>query len=202
MAHRSPPATFGATITSTGVHFALWSETATAAWVSIFDDEGTREIDRIALERGPADIFQGTVPGIDPGTRYGFRTDGPYDPARGLWFDPAKLLMDPHALAIDRPYHYDAQLAARREAEIDSAPLMPKAIVTALPPPLPTKPPLFAPGGLIYEISVRSFTMRHPDVPEALRGTVAALAHPAIIAHLKKIGVAAVELMPITAWID
>jgi glycogen operon protein len=202
MAHATPPEKFGATVTPDGVHFALWSETATAAWVSIFDASGETEVDRIALARGPADIFQGMVPGIGAGTRYGFRTDGPYDPAHGNWFDPAKLLMDPHAYAIDRPYHYDSQLAAPRDAAIDTAPLMPKAIVADLPQPVPARPPIFTAGGLFYEVSVRAFTMRHPDVPEEQRGTIAALAHPSIIAHLKKIGVTAIELMPITAWID
>ncbi len=197
----SVPPRFGATIVAEGVHFALWSECADAAWVSIFDVED-RETHRIALERGPADIFQGVVPGLREGARYGFRTDGPYDPAIGNWFDPMKLLADPHAIAIDRPYAYDARLAARREAAIDTAPLMPKAIVTALPAPLPHRPPLLAPGGLIYEVNVRGFTMLHPAIPEAQRGTIAALAHPAIIDHLRKIGVGAIELMPVTAWID
>ena len=197
----SPPARFGATIAGDGVHFALWSETAEAAWVSIFDADD-RETARIALERGPADIFQATVPGLGEGARYGFRTDGPYDPGRGLWFDPAKLLADPYAVAIDRPYRYDARLAAPREEGIDTAPLMPKGIVTALPDPLPHLPPLFSPGGLIYEVNVRGFTRLHPAIPEAQRGTIAALAHPAIIAHLRKIGVGAVELMPVAAWID
>ncbi|WP_235398996.1 glycogen debranching protein GlgX [Sphingomonas sp. SRS2] len=196
-----PPERFGATITSDGVHFALWSETATAAWVSIFDADDA-EIDRVALERGPADIFQAVVPGLGEGTRYGFRTDGPYEPSQGDWFDPAKLLADPHAVTIDRPYAYDARLGARRDEAIDTAPLMPKAVVSALPAPVPHRPPSFIPGGLIYEVNVRGFTMLHPEIPQKQRGTIAALCHPAIIAHLRKIGVTAIELMPITAWID
>lgn len=198
----APPERFGATVTTEGVHFALWSETATAAWVSIFDDQGEAELQRIPLQRGPADIFQATVPGIGAGTRYGFRADGPHDRAQGHWFDPAKLLADPYALAIDRPYSYDPRFAAPREAGIDTAPMMPKGIVTALPAPLPHQAPRFGPGGLIYEVNVRGFTMLHPDVPERQRGTIAALAHPAIVAHFKAMGVGAVELMPITAWID
>lgn len=196
------PEHFGATITSDGVHFALWSESAAAAWVSIFDDSGDAEIERAPMVRGPADIFQVAIPGLKEGTRYGYRTDGPYDPSRGDWFDPAKLLADPYAVAIDRPYVYDPRLAARRDEGFDTAPLMPKAIVTALPPPMPHHLPLFAPGGLIYEVNVRGFTKLHPDIPEVERGTIGAIAHPAVIAHLKKISVAAIELMPITAWID
>ena len=79
---------------------------------------------------------------------------------------------------------------------------MPKAIVQDLPPPIAPPPPVFKPGGLIYEVPVRAFTLLHPDVPVALRGTVAALAHPAILDHLTRLGVDAVELMPIAAWID
>ncbi|WP_340317672.1 glycogen debranching protein GlgX [Rhizorhabdus argentea] len=199
---RHPPQRFGATITPQGVHFALWSETASTAWVSIFDAEADVEIDRIPLERGPADIFQATVPGLGAGARYGFRTDGPYDPAHGLWFDPSKLLADPYAIAIDRPYSYDVRLAAPRDAAIDTAPLMPKAIVTALPSPVEHRLPCFRAGGLIYEVNVRGFTKLHPDIPEPQRGTIAALSHPAIVEHLKAIGVGAIELMPITAWID
>lgn len=198
----SPPERFGAIPTAAGVHFALWSECATAAWVSIFDDSGEIETGRFPLERGPTDIFQGLIPGLIEGTRYGFRCDGPYDKAKGHWFDPAKLLTDPHALAIDRPYIHDPRLAAPREAEIDTAPLMPKAIVTALPSSIPHRSPNFPPGGLIYAVNVRGFTRLHPDIPAALRGTIAALAHPAIIAHLKALGVGAIELMPVTAWID
>ena len=197
-----PPERFGATLSAQGVHFALWSETASAAWVSIFDDAGETELDRVVLERGPADIFQASISGLRAGARYGFRTDGPYDQAAGHWFDPMKLLADPYAVTIDRPYAYDPRLGATRDAGIDTAPLMPKAIVTALPDPIPHQPPRFAPGGLIYEVNVRGFTMLHPDVPQDQRGTLKALAHPAIIRHLKAIGVGAVELMPVTAWID
>jgi glycogen operon protein len=198
----TPPSRFGATLIANGVHFALWSESATAAWVSIFDETGDKEVGRLALRRGPADVFQLTVPGLGEGARYGFRCDGRYDPEQGFWFDPNKLLTDPHAIAIDRPYHYDARLAAPRDAEIDTAPLMPKAIATALPAPLDPRTPVFTPGGLIYEINVRAFTWLHPDIPETQRGTISALTHPAIIAHLRMLGVGAVELMPIAAWID
>ena len=156
------------------------------------------------MHRGEGDVFSLHVAGIGTGARYGFRADGPYDPARGLWFDPAKLLVDPYALAIDRPYRHDPALAAPRGAGVDTAPLVPKAIVAAAQPESqePPAPPLFRPGGFIYELSVRAFTMRHPDVPEAERGTLRGLARPAVVAHLQRLGVDAVELLPITAWID
>lgn len=192
----------GATITRDGIRFAAWSSSARRLWVSIFDDTGTRETDRLELQPDGEGVFALSVAGLAGGTRYGFRADGDYAPERGLWFDPDKLLTDPYAIEIDRPYQYHWRLTAKRNEGADTAQLMPKAIAVASPKVVPAKPPLFKPGGLIYELNVRSFTRLHPDVPEAQRGTIAALAHPAIIEHLKKIGVSAVELMPVTAWID
>lgn len=179
--------------------FSVWSGAADRVWFCRFD--GMRET-RVPLVRDLNGVFSAAIPGLAPGDRYGLRADGPWAPEAGLRFDPAKLLVDPHAVALDGPFAWNPRLAAPREAGIDTAPLVPKAIVTALPPARPAPPPLFRPGGLIYEIPVRPFTILHPDVPAALRGTVAALAHPAVIDHLTRLGVDAVELMPITAWID
>ncbi|ESX56354.1 glycogen-debranching protein [Mesorhizobium sp. LSHC422A00] len=192
----------GATVTPEGIRFAAWSSSARRLWVSIFDDTGAREIDRLELQPEGESVHALFVAGLAAGTRYGFRADGEYAPERGLWFDPDKLLTDPYAVEIDRPYQHHWRLAARRNEGTDTAPLMPKTVARALPKPLPDKAPLFQPGGLIYELNVRSFTRLHPDVPQAQRGTIAALAHPAILEHLRKIGVSAVELMPVTAWID
>lgn len=193
-------AQFGAHAQADGVRFSVWSGAAERAWLSLFDDHD-RETSRMEMTRGGGEVFSLFVPGLKAGARYGFRADGPYDPQSGLWFDPDKLLVDPYALEIDRPYRYDTRLAAPRGEGGDTAPLMPKTVVCNLPD-LPLRPPLFEPGGLIYEISVRAFTMRHPEVPEAQRGTLCALAHPAIIDHLRALRVSAVELMPITAWMD
>ncbi|MBC2668097.1 glycogen debranching protein GlgX [Novosphingobium piscinae] len=153
---------------------------------------------QLAMERDGPDWVR-DVPAAGPGTRYGLRADGPYAPAEGLWFDPAKLLVDPRAVALDQRFRYDPRLGERG---VDTAALVPKAVVTGPLPVLPAAPPVFTRGGLVYEINVRAFTMLHPDVPEGLRGTVAALAHPAVLAHLRKLQVGAVELMPIVAWID
>ena len=183
------------------MRFSVWSGGAESLSVCLFDT-ADGEITRIPLERGDDGRFSTLIEGLGAGARYGLRADGPYDPDAGLWFDPAKLLVDPYAVAIDRPFAYDPRLGHRREHAPDTAVLMPKAVVTALPDPVAPLPPVFRPGGLIYEIAVRPFTMLHPDVPPTLRGTVAALAHPAILDHLTRLGVAAVELMPITAWID
>jgi glycogen operon protein len=192
----------GATINGDGVRFALRSAHAERAFVGLFDAAGETETARVELTRLGGDLFGAQVPGVAAGTRYGFRADGPYDPAQGQWFDPSKLLMDPYAIRIDRPYRYDPALGAPRAGGHDTAALMPKAIVEALAAPVAPPPPVLKSGGFIYELHVRSFTMLHPDVPAEERGTVAALAHPAVIDHLKRLGVDAVELMPVTAWID
>ncbi|NUS68080.1 MAG: glycogen debranching protein GlgX, partial [Ensifer adhaerens] len=139
-----------------------------------------------------------TVADAPKGTRYGFRADGVYSPDHGLWFDPSKLLVDPYAIELDRPFRHDPRLTIFGE---DTADLVPKAIVTEVKA-AKVKAPLFRAGGLVYEIAVNPFTILHPDVPEAKRGTVAALAEPVIIEHLKRLGVSAIELMPIVAWID
>jgi len=134
-----------------------------------------------------------------PGTRYGLRAHGTWAPEHGLWFDPAKLLVDPRAVELDRPFAYSPALSA---FGVDTSALVPRAVMPGALPDMPRAAPCFRRGGLIYEVNVRGLTMLHPDVPEARRGTVAALAHPAVLAHLEKLHVSAVELMPITAWID
>ncbi|MBX3568946.1 MAG: glycogen debranching protein GlgX [Rhizobiaceae bacterium] len=190
----------GARLTGKGTDFAVWSGAAERLWLCLFD--GERETDRIAMTPDDSGTWSVSVPGVPEGARYGFRADGPCDPANGQWFDPDKLLVDPYAVAIDRPYVYDARLAARRGQGADTAALMPKAVVTRLPRAVKAQPPVYREGGLIYELQVRGFTRLHPDIPEQERGTVGALAHPAVIDHLVKLNVSAVELMPVTAWID
>ena len=139
------------------------------------------------------------LPGDLTGTRYGYRAHGRYEPQQGLWFDPAKLLVDPYAVALDRRFVQHPILAQFGE---DTASIVPRAVVPGPLPKVPPLPPQFQRGGLIYELNVAGFTALHPDVPEAQRGTIAALAHPAVIGHLQKLHVSAVELMPIIAWID
>ncbi|RUW71681.1 glycogen debranching enzyme GlgX, partial [Mesorhizobium sp. M4B.F.Ca.ET.049.02.1.2] len=152
----------GATITNEGIRFAAWSSSARRLWVSIFDDAGEREIDRLELEPEGEGLRALLVTGLASGTRYGFRADGDYTPERGLWFDPEKLLTDPYAIEIDRPYQFNWRLAAKRNEGADTAALMPKAVVVALPQPAALLPPVLKPGGLIYELNVRSFTRLHP----------------------------------------
>ena len=137
------------------------------------------------------------VKGIKPGTRYGFRVEGPWAPELGLRFDSAKLLVDPYAWALDQPFVYDNALSLRGQ---DTATLTPKCVAGAELPDVTRL--AYRKPGFIYELSVRAFTKLHPDVPQAKRGTVAALAEPAVINHMKNIGVDTIELMPIAAWID
>jgi glycogen operon protein len=187
----------GVVLTPQGADFAVWSRNAEKIELCLFDASGEKETARVAMERD-GDVHRASVDGVGAGSRYGYRAFGTYDPDRGLWFDPSKLLADPYAKQFDRPFHHDPRLGLFGEETQD---LMPKAVIVRDIMAEPRKP-LFKPGGLVYEIAVKPFTILHPDVPKRQRGTVAALAHPSVIAHLKRIGVDAVELMPITAWID
>jgi glycogen operon protein len=149
------------------------------------------------LTRREGDIHFMFVEGVAEGQHYGLRAAGPYDPAAGHHFDHHKLLLDPYARAISAAFQYAPRLS-RHGAETTH--LVPKAIVMADMPATPLRTP--HQPGLIYELNVRGFTMRHPDVPDAKRGTIAALAEPAIIKHFKSVGADTIELMPIAAWID
>ncbi len=188
----------GAIHTENGTEFTVYSRHASQIDLCLFDDTGEKETARLPMRRGEDDVHRLTHAQTGPGTRYGFRAQGIYAPEHGLWFDPAKLLLDPYATEIDRPFRHDPSLYA---FGAETGAIMPKAILSEHET-VKRQPPCFAKGGLIYELAVKSFTQLHPDVPDGIRGTVAALAHPAILAHLKKIGVDAVELMPITSWID
>jgi glycogen debranching enzyme len=190
----------GYEIIGKNTRFSVYSSTAKQIWLCLFDATGVTETARIDMLRDDG-VFNVTVAHLKPGQLYGYRADGTYDPDQGLFHDPDKLLADPYATRFDRPWIYDPRLSAPRAEEINTAPLVPKSVLEK-PVYKKPKPPLFKAGGLIYEANVRALTMLHPDVPEIDRGTVRALAHPAIIAHLAKIGVDAIELMPVTAWID
>ncbi|MFC3441689.1 glycogen debranching protein GlgX [Sphingobium rhizovicinum] len=190
----------GPTVQAQGTRFTVWSPDASQLWLCLFDAQD-RET-RLPMLRDAEGYWHVEAAGVGVGARYGLRADGHYDPGAGLWFDPDKLLIDPYAQATDRAFVYDPLLAAPRGEGVDTASLMPKGVVMDALPPMPMASPCFDPGGLVYEVQVRGFTMLHPDVPEAQRGTIAALAHPAVIAHLKALHVSAIELMPINAWID
>ena len=186
---------YGAHATPAATSFTVRAPMAEAVDLCLFAGEAEQR--HAMVRRG--DDWHLTVPGDLSGGRYGYRAHGLYVPERNLWFDPAKLLVDPYALELDRRF---IQRPALAQHGVDTAPLVPRAIVTAPLPVVPHEPPRFARAGLIYEVNVRAFTLLQPEVPEELRGTVAALAHPAILAHLRKLRVSAVELMPIVAWLD
>jgi glycogen operon protein len=185
----------GARFEGGGTRFAVRAPLAFQVWLCLFDGDAetrhamTREGDEWLLE----------LPGDLAGTRYGYRAAGDWSPEQGRWFDQAKLLVDPYAVELDRRFVQHPSLA---EFGIETGGIVPRAIVPATTRSVPPQPPRFAHGGLIYELNVRAYTKLHPEVPEALRGTVGALAHPAVLAHFQKLHVAAVELMPIIAWID
>ncbi|WP_374413203.1 glycogen debranching protein GlgX [Novosphingobium colocasiae] len=185
----------GAWIDQGATHFAVRAPAARALWLCLFDGG---EEQRVAMTR-QGECWTVSLPGELAGQRYGFRADGEWNPDAGLWFDAAKLLVDPYAVELDRRFVQDPRLA---QYGADTAAIVPAAIVPAPRVAIAPSAPCFTPGGLIYEVNVRGFTMLHPDVPHALRGTVAALAHPTVIAHLKALHVTAVELMPVIAWLD
>ena len=195
------PAPLGVHHDGRGVNVAVFSAHADAVFFCIF--ENNNEVARLPLPARTGEVFHGHIGGVGVGTRYGLRAAGPWDPAHGHRFNLSKLLVDPFAQSIDRPFRLHAALfdGAAPNAT-DSAPFVPKAIVE-------TPNSAAAPDArfewdrqVIYELHVRGFTKLHPDIPEPQRGTFAGLAHPAAIAHLRRLGVTTVELMPTAAWID
>ncbi|KQO71774.1 glycogen debranching protein [Methylobacterium sp. Leaf87] len=206
------PAPLGAHFGGRGVNFALFSQNATAVDLCLFEPGERLETRRIRLPCRTDDVWHGHLRGVFPGQLYGYRVHGPWDPACGHRFNPAKLLLDPYAREIQgRIRWHDALYGHRRgllrEDQIDrrdSAAYMPRGVVTAPEVPDLAIHPVRRPVSqtVIYEAHVKALTQLHPDVPEAARGTYAALAHPAIIEHLLKLGVTAVELLPIQAFAD
>ncbi|MGE0006254.1 MAG: glycogen debranching protein GlgX [Parvibaculaceae bacterium] len=188
-------ASLGVTLDGGGADIAVFSRHAARIEVCLFDDDD-RETRRVPLDR-QGDVHRGHLAGVGEGQRYGLRAHGPWAPESGHGFDPAKLLVDPYARRLDRPFAHRAELMERGA---ETAPFMPKAVIerpAAAAPRARRDPP-----GIVYEIAVKAFTRRHPQVPETLRGTVAALGHAAAIEYLKKLGVDTVELMPLAAFID
>jgi len=197
----------GATWDGTGTNFALFSEVATRVELCLFDEHGT-EI-RCDLPEVDGFVWHGYLPGIGPGQRYGFRVHGPYEPHRGHRCNPAKLLLDPYAKAIEGEVRWHESLFSYRLGDPDafndddSAPYMPKNVVVNpffdwgddRPPKTPYH------ETVIYEAHVKGLTIAHPDIPERLRGTYAGLAHPVMIDHLLDLGVTAVELMPVHQFV-
>ncbi|GEJ55308.1 glycogen debranching protein GlgX [Anaeromyxobacter diazotrophicus] len=206
------PHPLGATADGEGVNFAVYSSGAERVEICLFDErDPRRELRRVVLGEETAHVWHGYVPGLRPGALYGVRAFGPYEPKRGLRYNGNKLLVDPYARAITGEVDFRQPVFAYQLGQSDdtfddrdSAAGMPKAVVMGdgfdwegdAPPDHPLH------QSIIYEVHLRGFTMRHPGVPEPLRGTYAGFAHPAAIEHLKRLGVTAVELLPVHEFTD
>ena len=185
-----------------GTTFRLWSEHAEAVELCLFDPDGAER--HIPLAPGPDGVWAADVAGVGEGQRYGYRVHGPFEPERGHRFNPAKLLLDPYTRLVEAPItlrgeHFSHGDSRRGPDRRDSAPFTPKGLVQRPLPPIDEteRPNVPLAESVIYELHVKSFTRLHPDIPEPLRGTYAGLAHPAAIAHLRALGVSAVELLPV-----
>jgi isoamylase len=194
----------GATYDGTGTNFAILSEVAERVELCLFDDDG-RET-RVPLPVKTDFCWHGYLPGVGPGQRYGFRVHGPWAPDQGHLCLPEKLLLDPYAKAVAGALDWhDAFLARLPDApegepnRDDSAPFCPKSVVvdTAFDWGDDRSPATPLRDAVIYEVHVKGFTFRNPDIPQELRGTYAGLGHPAAIEHLRRLGVTAVELLPV-----
>jgi len=200
------PYPLGATWDGAGTNFALFSEVARGVELCLVDDDGEH---RVELTEVDGFVWHGYLPDVGPGQRYGYRVHGPYEPAKGHRCNPAKLLLDPYGKAVDGPVRWHESLFGYRFSDpsrinkADSAPYMPTNVVINpffdwgddRPPRTPYH------GTVIYEAHVRGLTLRHPDIPADERGTYAGLAHPAVIEHLTRLGVTAVELMPVHQFV-
>jgi glycogen operon protein len=202
----------GTEYTGEGTHFGVFSENAAAIELCLFSDDGAEEVARIELPTREGSIFSGYMPGIRPGQLYGYRAHGAYEPTQGHRFNPNKLLLDPYARQIsgqikwdDALWGYDVQSGDDLTFDDrDSAPFMVKSVV---------QDPDFDWEGddairrpwtetIVYEAHVRGLTMTHPDVPDAVRGTYAGMVSEPILAHLKRLGVTTIELLPCQFFLD
>jgi glycogen operon protein len=202
------PFPLGAHPEAGGVRFAVASSVADAVDLCLIGEDGSEH--RIGLTERTFGIWHCLVPGVTPGQRYGYRVHGPYEPARGLRCNPAKLLVDPHARRITgRVTDIDATLGYRgdprtgRPSHVDSLGHVPLSVVASPGGPhTGTKPDTPFEETVLYELHVRGFTRRHPDVPPHQRGTYLGLTHPSVLDHLVRLGVTAVELMPVHTFVD
>ena len=194
------PFPLGATADESGTNFAVASGVADGMVLCLFDEAGMET--QIQLRDYDAGVWHGFVPGIRPGQAYGYRATGPYEPARGVRCNPAKLLLDPYARAISGSVTFGPDVLGHAEGDpdtpspADSAASVPRSLVVA------GDAFNWSDTGhvrhrfsdtIIYELHVKGFTMRHPGIPPELRGTYAGLGHEAAIAHLLNLGVTAAE---------
>lgn len=202
------PEPLGATIVSGGVNFAVWAPESDRVELCLLDDDGAHwNVDLPGFTKG---VYHGFIPEIGPGQRYGFRVHGAWQPEKGLRFNPAKLLIDPYAKAITGELKFHEAIFGHIGNDttvfnsMDSSPFVPNSVVVDdsydwEDDKLPRIP---LANTVIYEAHVVSLTKTHPEIPEHLRGTYAGMAHPAVISHLKNLGVTTVELLPIHHWLS
>ena len=205
------PYPLGATPKKLGTNFALFSETATGVSVCFFDETG-QETDRVALKERDAYVWHGMIRDIKPGQQYGYRVEGPWDPNQGHRFNANKLLVDPYAKAIAGQVDWKAPIFPYDVTSGDELKFDDQDDAAGVPKSIVIKdkfdwsddcsPETALSDSVIYEVHVGGFTKTNPDVPENLRGTYAGLASDASIAYLKKLGVTAVELLPVHHFID
>ncbi len=208
------PYPLGATWDGKGANFAIFSENATGVELCLFDaDDPSIETDRIPLHEVTAHVWHAYLPGIGPGQLYGYRVQGPYEPANGLRFNPNKLLVDPYAKAITGRVDWSAPVFGFNTADDnrdlsfdaeDDAWGVPKGVVIDEGYDWEGDQLLRIPwqDSIIYETHVKGFSIQNPAVPEALRGTYAGLAHPASLEYLTSLGITAVELLPVQTFLD
>ncbi|HET8598093.1 MAG TPA: glycogen debranching protein GlgX [Castellaniella sp.] len=208
------PYPLGAHHDGLGVNFAVFSANATGVDLCLFDANGRKERRRVALPECTNEVWHGYLPDAQPGLLYGFRVHGPYDPVHGHRFNPYKFLLDPYARRLRGSVHWGDALFGYRVGHgrgdlsmdrRDSAPLMPKCVVTAQQPyPWEDSRPPRTPWAdtRLYEVHVRGASMMREDLPASMRGTVAALGDPRFVEHLHRLGVTAVELLPVHAFLQ
>ena len=207
------PYPLGATWDGQGVNFALFSEHATGVELCLFSGENGEKEERIPLTERTNLVWHGYLPGLKPGQCYGFRVHGPYEPQNGHRFNANKLLFDPYARAISGTIDWNDALFSYQIGETgedlsfsesDSAPYMPKCVVTDsnFDWEGDRRPNIPLHKTIIYETHVKGFTQLHPDVPADLRGTYAAMTCQPVIDHIKKLGITAVEFLPIHHFVN
>src|ERR1700722_1826983 len=203
----------GATWDGTGVNFSLYSESATRVELCLFEDAEARSSENIALREVTGHVWHSYLPGVKLGQLYGYRVHGPYEPEQGQRHNPTKVLIDPYARAIAGQIDWKAPVFAYKSGdpaedlaldEEDDVWGVPKCVVSTShfdwendrPPSIPLH------DTVLYEVHVKGVTAQHPEIPEELRGTYAGLGYPVMIDYLKKLGITAVELMPVHHFVD
>ncbi|WP_051580823.1 glycogen debranching protein GlgX [Pseudonocardia acaciae] len=203
----------GAHLTDLGARFSVASTSADAVELCLVelpeDGEGPPVERRVELTERTFGVWHGTVEGLRAGQLYGYRVHGRYDPAAGLWTNPAKILVDPYArritgrlVALEPALAYAEDPVHGPPSTVDSLGSVPLSVLTDNPPTAEPGPGVPWSDTVIYELHVRGFTKLHPDVPEEHRGTYLGLAHPAVLEHLLRLGITAVELLPVHAFAD